>query len=1127
AFSDSCIWYGQCGISSGDKRYNCQYNGSAIPLPKDGYGLVQELCPGFFFENVSLCCDVQQLQTLKSNLELALQFLSRCPSCFYNFINLFCELTCSPHQSEFMNVTQTKPYQDPVTKENKISIVEVQFYIGEKFANDMYNACKDVEAPSSNIKALDVPIHGMIPMNNATKGCNESVDDITGPCSCQDCSIVCGPKPEPPPPPAPWLLLGLDAMCVIMWISYTAFLLIFSAVVCGVWCYRKRYFVSEYTPIDGNIAYSVNSYQNTGLAFLKVTTNPVDLWSAPNSQARREKEYFDTNFGPFFRTEQLIIQAVNTTPEIYSPYLPGADVPFGPPLTKHILHQVLDLQNGIENITASYQNETVMLKDICLAPLAPYNNNCTILSVLNYFQNSHSVLDHHIGDIYYTYADFHSHFLYCVRAPASLNDTTLLHDPCLGTFGGPVFPWLVMGGYDNENYNNATALVITFPVKNYYNDTEKLMKVLAWEKEFINFVKNYDNPNLTISFSAERSIEDEINRESNSDVHTVVISYAVMFIYISIALGHIKSAARFLVDSKISLGIAGILIVLSSVACSLGIFSYFGVPLTLIVIEVIPFLVLAVGVDNIFIIVQTFQRDERLQDETLDKQIGRILGEVAPSMFLSSFSETVAFFLGSLSTMPAVRTFSLFAAVAVFIDFLLQITCFVSLLGLDIKRQEISIFVGVLSFSIAVVNKVEIGLDQSLSMPGDSYLIVYFNDLGKYLHAGPPVYFVLKEGHDYTTPDGQNMVCGGMGCDNNSLIQQVFDAAEISSYTRIGYVPSSWIDDYFDWVKPQSSCCRTYNTTGAFCNASVVNPSCVRCRPLTKEGKQRPEGEDFMTFLPMFLSDNPNPKCSKGGHAAYSSAVTFTHNSSEIGATYFMTYHTVLKTSDDFIDALKKARIIANNITEAMVHKEKNAEVFPYSLFYVFYEQYLTIVNDTIFNLGISLGSIFIVTMVLLGFEIWAAIIVSFTIAMILVNMFGVMWLWGITLNAVSLVNLVMSCGISVEFCSHVTRAFTISTKATRLERAEEALSQMGSCVFSGITLTKFGGIVVLAFSKSQIFQVFYFRMYLAMVLLGATHGLIFLPVLLSYIGPSINKAKARAAQERNKGTEREKLLFF
>ena len=60
-------------------------------------------------------------------------------------------------------------------------------------------------------------------------------------------------------------------------------------------------------------------------------------------------------------------------------------------------------------------------------------------------------------------------------------------------------------------------------------------------------MKNYENPNLTISFKAERSIEDELNRESNSDVFTVLISYGVMFLYISIALGHIKSCRRLLV----------------------------------------------------------------------------------------------------------------------------------------------------------------------------------------------------------------------------------------------------------------------------------------------------------------------------------------------------------------------------------------------------------------------------------------------------------------------------------------------------------------------------------------------------------------------------------------------------
>lgn len=86
-------------------------------------------------------------------------------------------------------------------------------------------------------------------------------------------------------------------------------------------------------------------------------------------------------------------------------------------------------------------------------------------------------------------------------------------------------------------------------------------------------------------------------------------------------------------------------------------------------------------------------------------------------------------------------------------------------------------------------------------------------------------------------------------------------------------------------------------------------------------------------------------------------------------------------------------------------------------MFYVFYEQYLTIIEDTVFNLGVSLGSIFLVTMVVLGCELWSAVIMCATIAMILVNMFGVMWLWGISLNAVSLVNLVMVSPARLSSC--------------------------------------------------------------------------------------------------------------
>lgn len=56
----------------------------------------------------------------------------------------------------------------------------------------------------------------------------------------------------------------------------------------------------------------------------------------------------------------------------------------------------------------------------------------------------------------------------------------------------------------------------------------------------------------------------------------------------------------------------------------MGIFGFYGVAATLIIVEVIPFLVLAVGVDNIFILVQTHQREPRRPDETVEQHIGRM-----------------------------------------------------------------------------------------------------------------------------------------------------------------------------------------------------------------------------------------------------------------------------------------------------------------------------------------------------------------------------------------------------------------------------------------------------------------------------------------------------------------------
>lgn len=80
---------------------------------------------------------------------------------------------------------------------------------------------------------------------------------------------------------------------------------------------------------------------------------------------------------------------------------------------------------------------------------------------------------------------------------------------------------------------------------------------------------------------------------------------------------------------------------------------------------------------------------------------------------------------------------------------------------------------------------------------------------------------------------------------------------------------------------------------------------------------------------------------------------------------------------------------------------------FYYSVFYVFYEQYLTIWRETLISLGYSLSVIFAVTLIL-TLSLFSAITVLLTVCMIIINIGGLMYWWHIELNAVSLVNLVV-----------------------------------------------------------------------------------------------------------------------
>ena len=83
-------------------------------------------------------------------------------------------------------------------------------------------------------------------------------------------------------------------------------------------------------------------------------------------------------------------------------------------------------------------------------------------------------------------------------------------------------------------------------------------------KEFPDMIK------VKGDYMAERSIEDNIVLETQQNSSVAIISYILMFLYISVAIGFFPSAMHM----KFGLGIAGIYVVIGALLTSIGITMY-------------------------------------------------------------------------------------------------------------------------------------------------------------------------------------------------------------------------------------------------------------------------------------------------------------------------------------------------------------------------------------------------------------------------------------------------------------------------------------------------------------------------------------------------------------------------
>jgi len=150
-------------------------------------------------------------------------------------------------------------------------------------------------------------------------------------------------------------------------------------------------------------------------------------------------------------------------------------------------------------------------------------------------------------------------------------------------------------------------------------------------------------------------------------------------------------------------------------------------------------------------------------------------------------------------------------------------------------------------------------------------------------------------------------------------------------------------------------------------------------------------------------------------------------------------------------------------------------------------------------NLIIAAGVILAIICLLLP-DIRLACLVTLTICVSCFEVIGFMSLWGVTLNSVSTVYILICVGLAVDYSAHIAHAFGDATGNSE-DKALEALSRIGPSVLHAL-LSTVVAMSVLAFTETYVVRVF-FKTLLLVTLIAGAQGLFLLPVLLAMFGNS------------------------
>lgn len=532
-----------------------------------------------------------------------------------------------------------------------------------------------------------------------------------------------------------------------------------------------------------------------------------------------------------------------------------------------------------------------------------------------------------------------------------------------------------------------------------------------------------------------------------------------------------------------------------------------------------PFLMLGIGIDDTFVMLAAWRRTS--PHKSVPERMGETYSEAAVSITITSVTDMLSFWVGVITPFPCVQIFSIYSGAAVVATYIWHIFFFggaIALSGYHEKENRHSLlccykatpksklkgqgsifyklwctggidpndpynpldnpdngvmvffrdywakfinnslfkllvlggFIGYLAVSCYGITKTKEGLERRKLSRYDSYVATFFDVEDQFFREYPYRIQVVITGElDYSNKTTQ------------SKVENMMKDFENSKYCT-GEFTESWLRNFLTFV----------NRSQDIFNWDI---------------------SDEQKFVTTLTEEYVTPK------SFYWDDIKLDENRTKILAARFIIQSGQIRDSNEERDMADGLREIARR------HESRlNCSVTVFHPLFVFFDQFLLIRQTSINCVAIAAIVMMGVSLIFIPSPI-CSLWVAFSIVSIEAGVVGFMALWNVNLDAISMMNLIMCIGFSVDFSAHISYAYITAAEPggpgdSPEERVRSCLYSLGLPIVQGAVSTILG-VVALLLAPSYIFITF-FKVITLVIVIAAVHGLVLLPVLLSLFGP-------------------------